>query len=67
MHVEEWARSKETIQFVGEDTIEKLLIGIRDMFESWECKTSSSTIPMEDLAKNLENLLKTLTDERGVA
>jgi hypothetical protein len=67
MHVEEWARSKETRQFVGEDMIEKLLIGIRDMFESWERKTSSSTIPMEDLAKNLENLLKTLTDERGLA
>lgn len=67
MHVEEWARSKETIQFVGEDTIEKLLIGIRDMFESWERKTSSSTIPMEDLAENLKNLLKALTDERGVA
>ncbi len=67
MHVEEWARSKETIQFVGEDLIEKLLIGIRDMFESWECKTSSSTMPMENLAENLKNLLKALTDERGVA
>jgi hypothetical protein len=67
MHVEEWARSKETIQFVGEDMTQKLISEIREMFESWEHKTSSSTIPMEDLAENLKNLLKALTDERGVA
>jgi len=59
-HVEDWARSEETKQFVGEAMIEKLIAAIRKMFYSWEEKTSSDKIPMEDLADNLANLLKSL-------
>jgi hypothetical protein len=59
-HVENWARSEETKQFVGEAMIGRLIDAIGEMFDSWEEKTSSNIIPMDDLADNLINLLKSL-------
>ncbi len=67
MDVEAWARSDETKQFAGEDMTQRLINEIREMFESWKRETSSSTIPMEDLAEKLADILKILTDERGAA
>lgn len=64
-HVENWARSEETKQFVGEAMIERLIDAIGEMFELWEQKTSSNLIPMDDLAENLINLLKSLVMAEG--
>ncbi|MEG4118404.1 hypothetical protein QUA43_13135 [Microcoleus sp. N9_B4] len=65
MHVENWVRDEATKQFVGEEMIERLIDAVREMFDSWEEKTSSSSIPMDDLADNLTHLLKSLTVTRG--
>jgi hypothetical protein len=59
-HVENWARSEETKQFVGEAMIGRLIDAIGELFDSWEEKTSSNQIPMDDLAHNLIDLLKSL-------
>lgn len=60
-HVENWVRSEETKQFVGEVMIQKLVNEVRDMFYSWEKQTSFNTIPMDDLADELTRLLKSLS------
>ncbi|MEH2464589.1 hypothetical protein [Nostoc sp.] len=59
--VENWVRSKNTKQFVGEAMIEPLIQKVGEMFESWEEQKSSDTIPMHDLAEKLVELLKSLT------
>jgi inactive STAND len=60
-HVENWVRSEETKQFMGEVMIERLIDAVRDMFDNWEEQTSFDTIPMDDLAEELTRLLKSLT------
>lgn len=64
-HVENWARSEETKHFVGEAMIGQLIDAIGKMFDDWEEKTSSNLIPMDDLAYNLMNLLKSLVVTEG--
>lgn len=64
-HVENWARSEATKQFVGEAKIGKLMDAIGEMFESWEAKTSSTAMPMEDLADHLIDLLSSLVTTEG--
>lgn len=58
MHVENWVRSEETRQFVGEGMIQKLVDEVKDIFYHWEKQTSFDTIPMDDLAAQLTRLLK---------
>ena len=60
MHVENWVRSEQTKQFVGEEMIQKLVDEVKDMFYRWEKQTSFNTIPMDDLADELTHLLKSL-------
>ncbi|NMG18836.1 hypothetical protein [Brasilonema bromeliae] len=60
-HVENWVRSEETKQFVGEVMIQKLVDEVKDMFYRWEKETSSDKIPMDDLADELTRLLKSLS------
>lgn len=59
-HVENWARSEETKQFIGEAMVGKLMDEIGDMFETWEEQTASNIIPMDDLADHLMRLLNSL-------
>ena len=61
MHVENWVRSEETKQFVGEVMIQKLVDEVKDVFYRWEKQTSLNTIPMDDLAEELTRLLKSLS------
>ena len=58
--VENWVRSEHTKQLVGEEMIEPLIHRVREMFASWEesQKISDDTIPMYDLAQELEQLLR---------
>lgn len=60
MHVENWVRSEQTKQFVGEEMIQKLVDEVKDIFYRWEKQTSFNTIPMDDLADELTRLLKSL-------
>lgn len=59
--VENWVRSKNTKQFVGEAMIEPLIQKVGEMFESWEEQKLSDTIPMHDLAEKLVELLESVT------
>ncbi|SRR5579883_2145670 len=60
MHVENWVRSEQTKQFVGEVMIQKLVDEVKDIFYRWEEQTSFDTIPMDELADELTRLLKSL-------
>lgn len=57
-HVENWVRAEMTKEFIGEAKLEQLIHSVRDMFNHWESQTSSNTIPMDDLAEQLIELLK---------
>jgi len=59
-HVENWARSEETKQFVGEAMVGRLMDEIGNMFDTWEEQTASNIIPMDDLADHLMKLLNSL-------
>lgn len=58
LEVEGWAYKEVTRRFLGEQGPANLISEIRSLFEDWEKRTSASDIPMDDLAKLLENLLK---------
>lgn len=58
IHVENWVRGEMTKEFIGEARLEQLIHSVRDMFNHWELQTSSNTIPMDDLAEGLIELLK---------
>lgn len=57
-HVESWVRSEDTKQFVGEAAVERLIGAVREEFDQWEELYSCSTMPMDDLANRLFELLK---------
>ncbi|MDJ0704163.1 MAG: hypothetical protein QNJ46_12840 [Leptolyngbyaceae cyanobacterium MO_188.B28] len=65
MQVESWVRSEDTKMFVGEAMLEKLLEAVREMFDQWEAQTTSNTIPMNDVGKNLFQLLESLKVAKG--
>ena len=64
-HVENWARSESTKNFVGEAMLEQLVDSVRDMFELWETQTASQMMSMDDVAEHLIKLLKSLSSSRG--
>jgi|GEM_PF-1833503 len=59
MHVENWVRSEEMKQFVGEEMIQKLIDEVKYIFYS----RKKQTIPMDDLADELIRLLKLITND----
>ena len=63
--VEDWARSEFVKNIVNEAMIDLLINKIGEMFDSWEEQNSSETIPMNDLADKLNNLLKSLLTAKG--
>ena len=54
--VEEWVRSKDTRDFLGETAVSKLMPRVRKMFEAH----AQETMPMEELADRLNELLYSL-------
>jgi len=54
---EDWGRSDEVKNFIGEEMVGKLIDNIAEMFR----KYPSETIPMSDLAEQLTKLLKNFT------
>ncbi|MDJ0695711.1 hypothetical protein [Mastigocoleus sp. MO_188.B34] len=58
--VENWAHSDAIQKLVDEVMTESLIDEIRDMFDLWEETHSSNTIPMDDLAENLNKLLTSI-------
>jgi hypothetical protein len=58
--VENWVRCEDTKKFVGEAMIEPLIQKVGEMFGYWEEQTSSDTIPMSYLAKELSKLMESL-------
>ena len=58
---EHWARSTETRNICPRDEV---IAGIRAIYERWEKKERSGAIPMEHLAKDLRDLLRTYTGQR---
>lgn len=56
--VESWARSEEVKNYWDEENIQYLIHTIEDMFEKWEKKQASNTMPMSYLAQNLSDILQ---------
>ncbi|MGB3205066.1 MAG: hypothetical protein WBB28_08765 [Crinalium sp.] len=63
--VEDWVRMEYTQNVIGEAMADKLIKEIRELFHKWEEQNSSNTIPMDDLADNLINLLKSNLSGEG--
>jgi hypothetical protein len=55
---EDWVRMEYTQNVIGEAIADKLIKGIRELFDKWEEQNSSNIIPMDDLAEDLIKLLK---------
>lgn len=60
-HVEAWIRTKATKTFVGEAVLEQMIGAVRELFDQQEHQTSSSAMPMDDLADELIRLLQSLS------
>ncbi|GGA38694.1 hypothetical protein [Okeania sp. KiyG1] len=56
--VESWARSEAVKNYWDEENIQYLIHTIEDMFEKWEKKQASNTMPMSHLAQNLSDILQ---------
>ncbi len=63
--VEEWVYMECTQNVIGEAMADKLLKKIRELFYEWEEQNSSNTIPMDDLAEKLRELLESNLSGEG--